>query len=378
MSDYHAETSSELARLEAENQRYRDIIDASPSALILVGPDGRITLVNRATERLFDYDREELVGQPVEVLVPSSVRGSHHQYREQFLSDPHPRMMGQGRELYGLSSNGNEIPIEVGLTPIRMPVGVHVLSAVIDLSYRKQAERALAQQADELARSNAELEQFAYVASHDLQEPLRMVRSYTELMQRNLNDQLDEKGHRAMRYVVEGAERMQWLIEDLLRYSRVGRSDLNIRDVDVNDVVQHVVNLLCVSLAEQPGAQVTWDRLPVVQASESMLVQLFQNLIYNGIKFHGDHPAQVHVACRTDPHWWEFAITDNGIGIDPKYAERVFQVFQRLHERDQYEGTGIGLAIAKRIVDRHGGTIGFESTPGEGTCFRFTLPKPAK
>ncbi|WP_179105577.1 sensor histidine kinase [Vreelandella utahensis] len=364
-----------MSELEAEIQRYRDIIDASPSALVLVNPTGEIVLVNRATERLFGYAREELLGNSVEMLVPASVRGSHHKYRESYLATPEPRMMGQGRDLYGMGRDGEEIPIEVGLTPIHMPDGTHVLSAIIDLTYRKQAEEALARQADELARSNAELEQFAYVASHDLQEPLRMVRSYTELMERHLGQDLDEKSAKAMKYVVEGAERMQLLIDDLLLYSRVGRGELDIARVDVNAVVNHVVNLLSVTLTEQPGASITWDELPTVRASESMLVQLFQNLIFNGLKFHGEEPARVHVSCEEKPAEWLFHVQDNGIGIDPQYAERVFQVFQRLHERDRYPGTGIGLAVAKRIVERHGGRIGFESQPGAGTRFHVTLPR---
>ncbi|XOZ33616.1 sensor histidine kinase [Halomonadaceae bacterium KBTZ08] len=361
--------------LQAAIQRYRDIIDASPSALVLVNPKGEIVLVNRATERLFGYEREELLGQYVEILVPAPVRGSHHTYRESYLATPEPRMMGQGRDLYGLGKGGEEIPIEVGLTPIHMPDGPHVLSAIIDLTYRKQAEEALARQADELARSNAELEQFAYVASHDLQEPLRMVRSYTELMEKHLGQELDAKTAKAMKYVVEGAERMQLLIDDLLLYSRVGRGELDITRVDVNTVVKHVVNLLSVKIAEQPGASVTWDELPTVMASESMLVQLFQNLLFNGLKFHGDEPPRVHVTCEETASEWIFHVEDNGIGIDPQYAERVFQVFQRLHERARYPGTGIGLAVAKRIVARHGGSIGFDSRPNAGTRFYFSLPK---
>lgn len=375
MTPQDSSPSQQDAELEAERRRYRDIIEASPSALILVGPDGRIVLVNRATESLFGYGREELLGNPVEILIPRSVRVNHQKYRESYFAEPQPRMMGQGRDLYGLGKNGEEIPIEVGLTPINMPDGIHALSAIIDLTRRKQAEDALAHQADELARSNAELEQFAYVASHDLQEPLRMVRSYTELMQKRLPDNLDEGVRKAMGYVVEGAERMQLLIDDLLLYSRVGRTDLAIDAVDVNAVVDHVINLISVSLSEQPGARITRDDLPTIRASESLLVQLFQNLISNGLKFHGDEPARVHVSCRELKNEWVFSVRDNGIGIDAKYAERVFLVFQRLHERERYPGTGIGLAIAKRIVERHGGEIGFKSTVGKGARFYFRLPR---
>lgn len=283
-------------------------------------------------------------------------------------------MMGQGRDLYGQSKSGEEIPIEVGLTPIEMPGGIHVLSAIVDLTYRRQVQETLAKQAEELKRSNTELEQFAYVASHDLQEPLRMVRSYTELMEKRLAAQLDDKNRKYMRYIVEGAERMQSLINDLLGYSRVGRRELERVELDTNRVVAHVVTLLSSAMADQPGAKVTWDHLPTVLATESMMVQLFQNLIANGLKFHGDEPPRVHISCERRGEEWCFSVADNGIGIDSKYADRIFLVFQRLHERHRYQGTGIGLSVAQRIVERHGGRIWFESEPGHGTTFFFTLP----
>ncbi len=377
---YRKQAERELARkaveIERTEHRYREVVNASPSAMVMVDQGGCISLVNQAAERLFGYGRDDLIGQPVEILMPRAMRERHVGYREKFFQAPEPRAMGQGRDLYGLSRSGREIPIEVGLTPIDMPDGTHVLSAVIDLSHRKQAEEALARQADELARSNAELEQFAYVASHDLQEPLRMVRSYTELMEKRLAPELDEKMQRAMKYVIEGAERMQRLISDLLLYSRVGRGNLELADVDTNAVVSHVVSVLGPTLMEQPGSRVTWDDLPIVCASESMLVQVFQNLITNGVKFRAEEqPVAVHVSCDERDDHWCFAVRDNGIGIDPKYTERVFQVFQRLHERERYPGTGIGLALTRRIVERHGGAIWFESEVGVGTRFFFTLPK---
>ncbi|MDQ2076838.1 PAS domain S-box protein [Marinimicrobium sp. ABcell2] len=372
------ELAKKTAEIEAAEKRYRAVVDTSPSALVMINSDGKISLVNQAAEQLFGYEDGELLGQEVEILLPKSIRGNHVSFRNHFFSQPEPRVMGQGRDLYGISKQGDEIPIEVGLTPIEMPDGLHVLSAIIDLTHRKQAQRTLAEQAEELRRSNAELEQFAYVASHDLQEPLRMVRSYTELLEQKLQDSLDEKTRKYMHYVIEGAERMQRLISDLLAFSRAGRRELERDPVDFNKVLSHVVTLLRATIEERPGAKVTWDPLPVLCATESMVVQLFQNLVGNGLKFQGDEPPRVHVSCEAKGDTWLFSVTDNGIGIDQKYADRVFLVFQRLHERSRYPGTGIGLAITKRIVERHGGEIWFESQPGHGTTFFFTLPMHPK
>jgi PAS domain S-box-containing protein len=376
---FRKQAERDLARkteeIEAAENRYRAVVDTSPSALVMINSEGKISLVNQAAEYLFGYEHGELLGKMVETLIPKEIRGSHVSFRKLFFSQPEPRVMGQGRDLYGVSKQGKEIPIEVGLTPIEMPDGLHVLSAIIDLTHRKQAQKALAQQAEELRRSNAELEQFAYVASHDLQEPLRMVRSYTELLEHKLENTLDEKTRKYMHYVIEGAERMQRLISDLLAFSRAGRRELELDTVDLNRVLSHVVTLLRATIAERPGAQVTWDPLPELCATESMVVQLFQNLVGNGLKFQGDEPPRVHVSCEAGEKYWRFSVADNGIGIDQKYADRVFLVFQRLHERSSYPGTGIGLAITKRIVERHGGEIWFESTPGRGTTFYFTLPR---
>ncbi|WP_290652288.1 PAS domain-containing sensor histidine kinase [Aquisalimonas sp.] len=373
--------AGKTAEIQAAERRYHAVVDASPSALVMIDGQGRITLTNEAAERLFGYGHGELLGQSVETLIPPRLRNQHASYRTAFFEQPEPRVMGQGRDLYGMSKHGVKIPIEVGLTPIEMPDGIHVLSAIVDLTHRKRAQEALAQQAEELRRSNTELEQFAYVASHDLQEPLRMVRSYTELMERKLEPHLDDKTQKYMQYVIDGAERMQRLISDLLMYSRVARGELDTQGVDANRVVAHVANLLSVAVAAHPGAEVTWDRLPTVYTTESMLVQLFQNLIGNGLKFHGDEPPRVHVSCVGEKGFWRFSVQDNGIGIDQKYADRVFLVFQRLHERARFPGTGIGLAVSKRIVERHGGRIWFQSEPGHGSTFYFTLsknPKPGK
>jgi signal transduction histidine kinase len=231
------------------------------------------------------------------------------------------------------------------------------------------------QREQDLARSNAELEQFAYVASHDLQEPLRAVVSYVQLLEKRYKDQLDERASKYIAYAVDGGQRMQTLINDLLSYSRVGRANEEFEPVETEQVLERAMTSVRIAIDES-GAVVTHDPLPVVTADARMLTQLFQNLISNAIKFSGDRPPKVHVSSERQSGEWLFSVRDEGIGIAPDYAERIFVIFQRLHGRDEYPGTGIGLAICKKIVDRHGGRLWVESTLGAGATFYFTLVDP--
>ncbi len=254
--------------------------------------------------------------------------------------------------------------------------GIYLESLQVSETRLKQAEETLQKLNEELSRSNRDLEQFASVASHDLQEPLRMVASYTELLSRRYGGQLDEQAHSFIRYALDGTVRMQLLIEGLLAYSRVGTKGRPTRPTDTRAVVAEALNNLQATIVES-GAVITVRNLPTVQATASLLIQLFQNLIGNAIKFRrpGEAP-RIDISAKNLGEEWRFFVQDNGIGINPQHADKVFDLFQRLHTREEYPGTGIGLAVCKRIVERHGGRIRVESTPGQGTTFLFTLAAP--
>jgi PAS domain S-box-containing protein len=271
-------------------------------------------------------------------------------------------------------ANGEEIHVEVSTAPIFDECGkvTRVVHASRDITERKRAEEALKGQAKELARSNAELEQFAYVASHDLQEPLRMVASYMQLLSRRYKGKLDADADEFIAFAVDGAGRMQRLINDLLLYSRVGSKGKEPQPTECEAVLRHALDNLQEAVRES-GAQVDTSPMPAVMGDDVQLVQLFQNLIGNALKFRGEEPPRVEVQAEPQGEEWLFSVRDNGIGIESKDFERIFQIFQRLHDRESYPGTGIGLAVCKKIVERHGGRIWVESEPGEGTTFYFTL-----
>jgi chemotaxis family two-component system sensor kinase Cph1 len=246
-----------------------------------------------------------------------------------------------------------------------------------DITERKQAEAALQEAHEELKRSNSELEQFAYVASHDLQEPLRMVSSYTQLLGRRYGEKFDADAKEFMAYIVDGATRMKQLIEDLLAYSRVGTKSMDFKPAELEKSLRRAITNLKAAIDES-GASVTHDPLPTLPADEVQLAQVFQNLMGNALKFRGPATPRIHVAVSEKPGEWEITVRDNGIGIESQYFERIFMVFQRLHSKGEYPGTGIGLAIVKKVIERHGGHVRVESKLGEGSAFIFTLRKHPK
>jgi PAS domain S-box-containing protein len=493
--------------LLASELKFRGILESAPDAMVIADAQGRIVLVNAETERRFGYQRDELVGQTVEILVPERFRARHPEHRQGYTAHPRPRSMGEGLELYGLRKDNTEFPVEISLSPIETPDGALISTAIRDVTARKKAANALRsseerlriaveaagmgvwswdvqrdevswsekcqalfglpapegkltsgavirvihpddwtrldqsikdtlereapydveyrviwpdssvhwiaskgrarrdpagaavamqgivmditerkdaqealkhreeleRRAADLKRSNEDLQQFAYIAAHDLQEPLRMVASYTQLLARRYKGRLDADAEEFIAFAVDGAHRMQQLIRDLLVYCRVETRGKELCETSSKSALEHALLNLQVAIQEC-GGTVTQDPLPNVIADGAQITQLFQNLVGNALKYHGTEPPRVHVSARKNGGGeWIFSIRDNGIGIDPQYFEKIFVMFQRLHGREEFSGTGIGLTVCKKIAERHGGRIWVESEPGRGSTFYFSL-----
>jgi PAS domain S-box-containing protein len=366
-----------LAQMEG---RYRGLLEAAPDAMVVVNQGGEIVLLNVQAEKQFGYRRDELVGQKVKNIIPEGFAERLLADALRSAEDALAQQIGTGIELNGRRKNGSEFPIEIMLSPLESAEGILVTAAVRDITKRKKAEAHLLQKVEELNRSNEELQQFAYIASHDLQEPLRMVASYTQLLSRRYKGKLDSDADEFISFAVDGASRMQRLIKDLLAYSRVGVGTKTKDLLDTSSeaaLQQALINLR--GAIEESGAQVTHDPLPIVVADEMQLIQLFQNLVGNAIKYQNPGVPRVHIsATRNGEKRWTFSVRDNGLGIDSQYFEKIFGMFQRLHKREEFEGTGVGLAICKKIVERHGGSISVESQVGHGSTFFFALSESEK
>lgn len=356
-------TNHELAMAE---EQFRQVVESSPNAIVVINAKGLIRLVNNQTEKLFEYDRDELIGNKVEMLIPERFRNRYSNHRAMFFNAPQTRSMGADRELYALSKNGTEIQVEIGLNPIETVKGKKVLVSIVDITERKAQEAML-------KKHNKELEQFAYVASHDLQEPLRTVANYMEVFETDYLPQLDDKARQYIRSVTRATERMSTLIKSLLAFSRLGHNKVLV-SVDCNDLVADVLADLD-TVIEKSGAAICISPLPVLNLYEVEMRQVFQNLITNAIKFMKKHAKpKIEIGAEQIKDRWRFSIRDNGIGIAANSFDRVFDIFQRLHTSKTYEGSGIGLANCKKIIQLHGGDISIESTLGKGTTFYFDIP----
>jgi PAS domain S-box-containing protein len=361
-----------LAQMEG---RYRGLLEAAPDAMVVVNQAGEIVLLNVQAEKQFGYHRDELLGQKVKNIVPEGFAERLIADALRSAEDALAQQMGTGIELTGRRKNGSEFPIEIMLSPLESADGVLVTAAIRDISVRKRSEQHLVKTVGELKRSNDELQQFAYVASHDLQEPLRMVASYTQLLAQRYKGRLDSDADEFIAYAVDGSTRMQGLVQDLLVYSRAGTNGKALHEISSENALKEALTNLRATI-EESGAIVTHDSLPAITTDDRQLAQVFQNLVGNAIKYHSSEVPHIHVsATKNGGKEWIFSVRDNGIGIDPQYFERIFVLFQRLHGPREFKGTGIGLAICKKMLERLGGRIWVESQPEKGSTFYFSLPE---
>lgn len=377
LAGHRARALNLAARMTAELRRsqraQQAITDTASAGIVTADAHGSILYANPAVAAMFGFEAGDLVGRHLTDLVPERHRERHQLGIDRAREGISPNIIGLSIESVGRRSDGSEFPIELIASEWSSDGQIYFTGFILDISGRKQQETMLLQKTRELERSNAELEQFAYVASHDLQEPLRMVASYVQLLARRYRGRLGSDADEFIGFAVDGASRMQSLIQDLLAYARVGRSERKPVPVRISDCAESARTALQEAIVESAG-RVDIAADGVAMAVPSQLIQLFQNLIGNAIKFRGEAEPVVSIDATREGGFWHVCVRDNGIGIESRHRERVFAIFQRLHTRSEYPGTGIGLAICRKIVEGFGGRIWIGSNAGQGSVFHFTIP----
>ena len=353
-----------LERVRAEANA-RGLLESAPDAVIVVDATGTVTLVNAQAEQLFGCPRAEMIGGAVEQFLPERFRRSHPAHVSGFFSRPHARPMGAGLELYARRRDGVEFPVEVSLNAFRSGEGILVSAAIRDITARKRIE-------DQLRAANAELEAFTYSAAHDLRAPLRHMHGFATFLQEGWHDKLDDEGRRLLGRILAASKSMGTLLDDLLNFSRLGRVGLRRQRVSLGRLVARAQQE-----AQPDAAAVTWEigDLPDVDGDEALLYQAVLNLTMNAVKYsRRSLVPRITIAAEPGEAGVTIYVRDNGIGFDMRYVTKLFNVFQRLHRADEYEGTGIGLAIVRRVIERHGGRVWAESSPGAGATFYVSFP----
>ena len=379
--DFATSLAEQRIEEEAERARVEALLSAVPDAVLVVDGEGCIDYANERVEPVFGWAAGDLVGRSIECLVPEAAREAHVGLRRGFAREAGSRPMGKGLDIRGQRRDGTTFHADVKLAPVTVAGELVFVTSVRDVTESRETTLRLAELSEnleaanvEMAARNVELEQFTFAASHDLQEPLRKIVAFGDRIERRSGDALDERGRDYLARMQSAARRMQALIADLLRWSRLTTRANPPAPVSLDGVLRDVVDDLEIAV-ERSGAEVDVGPLATVDADEPQMHQLFQNLVGNAIKYRDEaRPPRVEVRGERDGDFFVVRVSDNGIGFDPKYADRIFDVFERLHGRGDYEGTGIGLALCRKIVRRHGGSIDVESEPGVGTTFTVRLP----
>lgn len=367
VADRTAQLEQIIVQLRVSEDRFRGLLESAPDATIIVDKDGEIVLINKQAENVFGYSREELIGARVEQLIPQALREAHLSHRTGYFMEPKVRSMGVGMELFAVRKDGTSFPVEISLSPMHSASGMLVTAAVRDITERKLIEASLQQ-------INRELESFTYSVSHDLRAPLRIIDGYADILLEDYQAQLDQGGVNVLHTIKNNARRMGRLIDDLLDLSRLGRKELEKTRIDMDKLVRRIISDQC---ERHQWTNVTIDvsNLPHANADESLIEQVWINLISNAAKYSSQKEApKVEISANITPDEIIYVVKDNGVGFDMRYADKLFGVFQRLHKVTEFEGTGIGLALAHRIILRHRGRIWANAIPGEGATFYFSLP----
>jgi PAS domain S-box-containing protein len=387
VNNEHDRLTKRVSDLEEKERLFRSLVESAPDASVIVNESGLILKINVQTEELFGYSRDELLNQPLEILMPDRFAMKHHQHRDNYVKNPRFRMMGEGKELLGLHKNGTEFPVEISLSPIKTQDGMLVSAAIRDISKRKKSEETikkinkelheknivLRNQQAELERANKDLESFSYSVSHDLRAPLRAISGFSQLLLDKQNDNLDETGKRYLDNISKSAFKMGQLIDDILTFSRLGRQRLSRSQFSLKTLFEEVI----LDLQKQHtdlNIRFSVTELPVVSADYNLLRQVVINLLTNAIKYASKKELiDIKIGQTKKNGYTVYYVSDNGAGFNMKYYDKLFGVFQRLHRESEFEGNGVGLALCKQIIDRHDGEIWAESELNEGSTFYFTL-----
>lgn len=373
-------TEEELVKSEL---KFKTLLESAPDALILANADGKITLANAQAELLFGYNRTELYGNTIEMLIPDRYREKHIKHRATYFHEPKARQMGVGLDLFGKKKDGAEFPVDVSLNFIKTNEGILALAAVRDITEQKKAKekinqlnKNLEQQLEQIENTNKELESFSYSVSHDLRAPIRAINGFSKIVEKKYGPQFDEEGKDLLNTITKESIKMGRLIDDLLAFSRLGKKEIEKTTVDMTALAKDVVDEVLKLSEEKYSAKVTVGNLLPSACDKTLIRQIFVNLLSNALKFSHKKPNPViEIDSKDEKDSVVYYVKDNGAGFDMKFYDKLFGVFQRLHNPEEFTGTGIGLAIVKRIIIRHGGKVWAEGKVNEGATFYFSLPK---
>ena len=365
-------------RGEVLNEMLRLTFEASPAAMFMVDQSGRIEMVNAECEEIFGFERGEMVGMSVETLIPAGLRPKHQNLRKDFIAQPSKRLMGVGRDLRALRRDGGEFPVEIGLTPVATPLGMRVVAFAIDITARLETEKSLKTSMAELERANASLSRFAYVASHDIQEPLRKIAAFADILRTAMAQNDPEEARYAANVMSSSAQHARRMVADVLELARSMNSAYALETISLRETIDTVLDNLSLTIAEKSADIAVTGEDFSVEGDKSQVAQMVQNLVSNALKYHKpDQRPQLRIALIQQADENSLAIEDDGIGFSNAHSDDIFQPFRRLHDRTDVPETGIGLAICKAIASRHGWLISATSTPISGSTFRIVFPRNA-